>query len=56
MLHRVNFDAFVDYALKHNSAIGRYIFNSSNINRMIHKNVFEYSYDKSVYQKTTVVR
>ena len=41
MLHRVDFDAIVDNALKNIAATGRYVFNSSNINRIIHKNVFQ---------------
>ena len=41
MLHRVDFYAFVDNALKNNAATGRYEFNSSNINRMILENLFQ---------------
>ena len=55
-LHRVDFYAFVDNALKNNAATGRYEFNSSNINRMILENLFNYSYGRSVYQLAKFVR
>lgn len=56
MLHKVSSDPIVDKVLKQNAALGRYISKSSNINRMICKQIFKYRYGRSVHKLANIAK